>query len=170
MHNYSPLIVALALGSIGGSKSHCVQDGLMTGFTGPPSVEQMKSDQVRISWKNQVEYRECADDFVVKYWMKNQTTFPGGMEYAISDLSCRRPLIDASCDSVDITVEPGIVYVFQAVAREARGPVVNSNYSPSIEFKTSAVIGMTVTSPFPENRHIAALKFISFQFNARSKE
>ena len=136
------LITALLLGVIGGSKAHCTQEGLMTGFTGPPSVEQIKPGQVRISWKDKVEYRECADDFVVKYWIKNQTTKkPGrysGMEYAISDL------VDPSSDGLDVTVEPGIKYVFQSVARKDMGFIRGTEwkYSPSVEFTTISNTGM----------------------------
>ena len=39
---------------------------------GPPTVHQVKIDKVRVSWKDIVKNRECADQFLVKYWPRNQ--------------------------------------------------------------------------------------------------
>ena len=35
-------------------------------------MHQVKIDKVRVSWKDIVKNRECADQFLVKYWPRNQ--------------------------------------------------------------------------------------------------
>ena len=35
-------------------------------------MHQVQFDTVRVSWKDIVMNRECADQFLVKYWPRNQ--------------------------------------------------------------------------------------------------
>jgi len=48
------------------SLGYCCGNGKNSGFSGPPVVEQVAVDQVKVSWKDLVTHRECADSFVVK--------------------------------------------------------------------------------------------------------
>jgi hypothetical protein len=57
---------------------------MVSGFTGPPKVEQIDLATVRVSWEGLVTQRECADQFLVKYW---QRTNP--QSYLTSDLVCK---------------------------------------------------------------------------------
>jgi hypothetical protein len=43
---------------------------MVSGFTGPPKVEQIDLATVRVSWEGLVTQRECADQFLVKYWQR----------------------------------------------------------------------------------------------------
>jgi len=126
----SALIFTLVISSVLVPESHayCWQAGWNPGFKGPPTVHQVKIDKVRVSWKDIVKNRECADQFLVKYWPRNQP-----MQYQTTDL------VMTSDDSIDITVTPKITYQFQAVAREDKGVIggIDWNKSPTVEFKTS---------------------------------
>ncbi len=53
-----------------------------------------------------IEYRDCVDDFLVKFW---PAFYPD--TYVVSDL------VANDADSLDVAVTPKLVYVFQAVAR-----------------------------------------------------
>jgi hypothetical protein len=108
---------------------YCWAAGRNPGFSGPPKVEQIKIDVVRVSWENVVTLRECADNFVVKYWPRSAPN-----QYDITDL------VPTSDDFVDITVIPKIIYQFQAVAREDKGIIggVDWNKSPTVDYKTSS--------------------------------
>ena len=48
--------------------SYCWQVGWNPGFRSGPSIQQITLAKVRVSWAGIVENRECADQFVVKYW------------------------------------------------------------------------------------------------------
>ena len=51
---------------------------------GPPTVHQVKIDKVRVSWKDIVKNRECADQFLVKYWPRNQPMqYQGRRSYSV---------------------------------------------------------------------------------------
>jgi len=134
----SALIFTLVISSVLVPESHayCWQAGWNPGFKGPPTVHQVKIDKVRVSWKDIVKNRECADQFLVKYWPRNQP-----MQYQTTDL------VMTSDDSIDITVTPKITYQFQAVAREDKGVIggIDWNKSPTVEFKTST--GNRVVAP-----------------------
>ncbi len=73
-------------------------------------MEQVSLERVRVSWSEVLTNRECADQFLVKFWPKSSPN-----AYATSDL------VPNEADGVDIAVTPKIVYVFQAVAREDKG-------------------------------------------------
>lgn len=52
------------------AQAYCWEPGKNPSFTGPPVVEQVDIRQVRVSWFGLVSQRNCADQFLVKYWQK----------------------------------------------------------------------------------------------------
>ena len=108
---------------------YCWSAGKNPGFKGPPKITQISLDTVRVSWENLVINRECADSFVVKYW---PTSTPD--KYRVT------MIVEASENSVNITVKAGVQYHFQAVAREDKGVIggVDWNKSPPSHFTTSS--------------------------------
>ena len=51
--------------------SYCWQAGANPYFIDKPTIQQVSLSMVRISWADIVEDRECADQFLVKYWQNN---------------------------------------------------------------------------------------------------
>ena len=123
-------IATILLGCVIGSQAYCWQAGYNPGFTGPPTVYQVKLDTVRVSWKNIVKNRECADQFLVKYWQSTQPSV-----YYTTDL------VSATDNSTDIKVTPEIAYKFQAVAQEDKGLIggIDWNKSPIVEYMTTTL-------------------------------
>lgn len=117
-----------------GIQSYCWEPGKHPSFNGPPTVRQVSPDQVEVNWGDQIVLRECADNFLVKYWMRNRP--------ALYETS---PLVGQEANSIIVRVQPGVLYDFQAVAREEKGPVggVDWNKSPVVEFKTSRTSATT---------------------------
>ena len=107
--------------------AYCWEPGKNPSFTGPPVVSQVDYQTVRVSWFGLVQMRECTDQFLVKYWQKND---PQG--YNLTQL------LNPQVNSVDIKVVPMVDYEFQAVAREDKGSIagVNWNKSPITAFRT----------------------------------
>ena len=110
-------------------QAYCWQIGHNPDFTGPPKAEQVDLRTVRISWFGLVSYRHCTDQFLIKYWQKSDP-----IDYELTDL------VSKEVNSIDIKVTPKVEYQFQVVAREDKGIVggIDYNYSPTIDFKTSA--------------------------------
>lgn len=110
------------------SAGYCWQAGYNPGFTGPPKLEQVSIDTVRVSWDGIVKHRDCADQFLVKFWPRSSP-----QQYATSDL------VPPNVDFIDLKVTPKISYQFQAVAREDKGLIggIDWNKSPVTDFKTS---------------------------------
>ena len=49
----------------------CVGIGQNPTFKGKPLIQQLSDlSSVRVSWEGLVDYRECADQFLVSYWIK----------------------------------------------------------------------------------------------------
>ena len=44
--------------------------GANPGFRGPPRVEQVTLTSVRVSWDGLVTRKDCADQFIVKSWLR----------------------------------------------------------------------------------------------------
>lgn len=107
--------------------AYCWEPGKNPSFTGPPVVSQVDYQTVRVSWFGLVQMRECTDQFLVKYWQKND---PQG--YNLTQL------LNPQVNSVDIKVVPMVDYEFQAVAREDKGSIagVDWNKSPITSFRT----------------------------------
>lgn len=53
------------------SHGYCWQAGANPYFIDKPTIQQVSLSKVRISWEGIVEERECADQFLVKYWQNN---------------------------------------------------------------------------------------------------
>lgn len=52
----------------------CIGIGQNPTFTGRPRVEQMEDlASVKISWDGIVDYIECADNFLISYWVKGKS-------------------------------------------------------------------------------------------------
>ena len=81
-HKTCVVIIAVIACLTGLSQGYCWAAGRNPGFSGPPRIEQLKIDVVRVSWTNIVTKRECADNFVVKYWPRSAPN-----EYEVRDPS-----------------------------------------------------------------------------------
>ena len=124
-------LVLLALAAlVACAHGYCWQVGYNPGFTGPPKVEQVAINEVRISWEGIVTHRDCADQFLVKYWPR---TSPNAYETS--------ELVPPDVSYMQVKVTPKVTYQFQAVAREDKGLVggIDWNKSPIVDFKTSRV-------------------------------
>jgi hypothetical protein len=108
---------------------YCWEPGKNPTFTGAPVVEQIDIRTVRVSWFGLVNNRQCADQFLVKYW---QSCCP--QDFKTSELVTN----DASM--VEMMITPKVDYTYQAVAREDKGIIggIDWNKSPQTDFKTSA--------------------------------
>ena len=108
--------------------AYCWQNGLNPSFSGPPVVSAISANEVRVSWKDVVTNRRCADEFLVKYWKKN---YP--QDFKMSKL------VDADANFIDLTVLPDTAYLFQAIAREDKGSILGIDYNKArpVEFRTS---------------------------------
>ena len=103
----------------------CKSIGWNPSFNGPPTITQIESTSVLISWDHVIQTRECADHFFVKYW---KTRSP--QDYKLTDLISTRL---SSVILVDIN--PGAEYVYQVVAREVKSlGRIDYNRSPLTRF------------------------------------
>ena len=105
--------------------AYCWQIGWNPSFKGAPKVVQVDTTVVQVSWGHIIETRECADQFVVKYWKSRRPN-----DYTMTDL------ISVDLNSVLVTgIEPGVKYTFQVIAREDK-PLsrIEYNYSPTTSF------------------------------------
>ena len=116
--------------------AYCWKNGLNPGFSGPPVVSTISANEVRVSWKDVVMNRRCADEFLVKYWKKN---YPKDFKMS--------KLVDADANFIDLTVLPDTAYFFQAIAREDKGILgVDYNKALRVEFRTSNTTNIDITT------------------------
>jgi len=110
------------------ASAYCWEPGKNPKFTGPPKVEQVNVRKVRVSWFGLVEMRDCADQFLVKYWPSSSPS-----NYMTTTL------VNNDVNAIDVEVTPFVPYEFQAVAREDKGLIggIDWNKSDKTEFKTS---------------------------------
>ena len=92
------------------ASAYCWEPGKNPKFTGPPKVEQVNVRKVRVSWFGLVEMRDCADQFLVKYWPSSSPS-----NYMTTTL------VNNDVNAIDVEVTPFVPYEFQAVAREDKG-------------------------------------------------
>jgi hypothetical protein len=60
------LALVLAMPSV---SAYCWQPGRNPSFTAPPLVEQVSVNHLRVVWSDGIiSRRECADQFLVKFW------------------------------------------------------------------------------------------------------
>ena len=119
------VVLSCLLGYISLGSAYCWQIGWNPSFTGAPNVVQVDTTVVQVSWGNIIETRECADQFVVKYWKSGRPN-----DYIMTDL------ISVDLDSALVTgIKPGIKYNFQVIAREDKSlGRIEYNYSPTTIF------------------------------------
>ena len=116
--------------------AYCWQTGLNPSFSGPPVVSTISANEVRVSWKDIVTNRRCADEFLVKYWKKN---FPEDYK--------KSKLVGTDANFIDLTVLPDTTYIFQAIAREDKGILgVDYNKALRVEFRTRNTTNNNVTT------------------------
>ena len=113
------------MGYISLGSAYCWQIGWNPSFKGAPKVAQVDTTVVQVSWGNIIETRECADQFVVKYWKSGRPN-----DYIMTDL------ISVDLDSALVTgIKPGVKYNFQVIAREDKSlGRIEYNYSPTTIF------------------------------------
>ena len=108
-------------------EAYCPLIGSNPGFSGPPVVSTISDNVVRISWKDVVTKRECADGFEVKYWKRG---FPNSFVMS--------KYLDAEANFIDLTVFPNTNYIFQAIATVDKGILgIDYNRAPLVEFRMS---------------------------------
>lgn len=95
--------------------SACFCAGRNPGFKGPPVVEQVRLDRVRVSWGGLVTKEACADNFIVKYW---QRLFP--RDYRVTRLVHHR-------SEVEVEVVPKVIYHFQVGGKWIRNSGVKKS-------------------------------------------
>ena len=119
------VIVSCLLGYISVGNAYCWQIGWNPSFKGAPKVVQVDTTVVQVSWGNIIETRECADQFVLKYWKSRRPN-----DYIMTDL------ISVDLDSALVTgIKPGVKYTFQVIAREDKSlGRIEYNYSPTTSF------------------------------------
>jgi len=125
-----PIVIAfISFLNVPLARAYCWEPGRNPYFTGTPVVQQVDLRTVRVSWTGLVESVECADQFLVKYWPKNN---PQG--YVLSEL------INTDRFAIDLKITPKVQYVYQVIAREDKGSFAGIDYNKSkqTEFKTSA--------------------------------
>ena len=108
---------------------YCWQSGWSPSFSSDPVISQKDMYTITVSWDGIVTKKECADNFLVKYWKTSE----GMTNYEmIRGLS-------RNVDSVDIDVSKNIEYSFQVIATEDKGRIlgVDWNKSPIVKFRTS---------------------------------
>ena len=104
----------------------CIGLGRNPTFVAVPRVLQRDVSSVQISWNNIVKDLECADNFLVSYWIKGQPN-----NYKLTDF------LDAKAMGVTIGgLKPNVPYLFQVIAREDKGAILGIDYnrSPKVPF------------------------------------
>ena len=126
---YKLLLYCLLMSiNINSTKAYCWQAGWNPSFNGPPTITQVDSTTVRISWKDVIQNKECADGFLVKYSKGSHL----GRPYKLSAIQ------SAKTDALEINeIEPEVEYAYQVIAREDKGRQgVDYNRGPTITFRT----------------------------------
>ena len=82
-------------------------------FTFPPSVAQISSSKIRVSWNGIVEQLECVNNFIICYWPTI------AMDYSNEE---EHKFVTARKDTtyVDIEILPQVNYTLKIIAREKR--------------------------------------------------
>ena len=120
MLNYY-LILCIKIVLING---YCWQAGWNPSFNGPLSIIQYAPTSVQVSWKNIISQRECADQFVVKYWESHSPK-----SYKMSKR------VANNADAIILTgIKPEVEYAYQAIAREDKG-IFGVDYNKSKIYK-----------------------------------
>lgn len=104
----------------------CIGIGQNPTFTGPPRVEQMEDlSSVKVSWDGIVDYLQCADNFLVSYWIKG----------APHDYELTKFLPTSASSTVIPGIKINVPYVYQVIAREQKGILgIDYNRSPHVPF------------------------------------
>ena len=90
--------------------SYCSGPGQNPGFTSGPRVEQVSLTRVRVSWAGIVTKISCADQFIVKWWIKNDPN-----DYGLSRLLTTDKFSYVLDGGSDESVIPNREYAFQVV-------------------------------------------------------
>lgn len=104
----------------------CYGIGKNPTFTGPPRVEQMDDlSSVKVSWDGLVDYLECADNFLISYWIKGSPH-----NYVLTKF-----LPPTASSTVIPGIKLNVPYVYQVIARENKGILgIDYNRSPHVPF------------------------------------
>lgn len=110
------------------ANSYCPGPGANPSFVKGPKVEQVSLTSVVLTWTGLVKQDDCADQFLVKWWNRND---PGS--YELSDM------LTTSTTSYQVNgLSPHRSYAFQAIAREDKGWLgADWNKSPTVYFTTT---------------------------------
>lgn len=104
----------------------CIGIGQNPTFNGRPRVEQMDDlTSVKISWDGIVDYIECADNFLISYWVKGSP----------HDYELTKFLPTSASSTVIPDIKINVPYVYQVIAREQKGILgIDYNRSPHVPF------------------------------------
>lgn len=110
------------------SSSYCTGPGANPTFISGPTVQQVSLTSVLLSWEGLVKRLDCADQFVVKWWNRNDPS-----DYELSEM------LMTSTTSWQVNhLIPHRAYAFQAIAREDKGWLgAEWNKSPTVHFTTT---------------------------------
>merc|ERR1719402_796639 len=110
------------------SNSYCAAPGHNPDFLQAPRVEQVSLSSVVVTWTGLVTQLDCADQFVVKWWNRNDPS-----SYELSEM------LSTSTTSFQVNgLAPHRSYAFQAIAREDKGWLgADWNKSPTVYFTTT---------------------------------
>lgn len=110
------------------TSSYCTGPGKNPSFISGPTVEQVGLTSVVVSWEGLVKQLDCADQFVVKWWNRNDPS-----DYQLSDM-----LMTSVTSFQANHLTPHRAYAFQAIAREDKGWLgADWNKSPTVYFTTT---------------------------------
>lgn len=126
LSRWSSLVILSSLVML--ANSYCPGPGANPSFVKGPKVEQVSLTSVVLTWKGLVKQDDCADQFLVKWWNRND---PGS--YELSDM------LTTSTTSYQVNgLAPHRSYAFQAIAREDKGWLgADWNKSPTVYFTTT---------------------------------
>jgi len=108
--------------------SWCIGIGANPTFVATPTIKQLDIQSVYISWSKIVQDLECADNFLVSYWIRGQPH-----DYKLTEF------LSAQATGITISdLRPNVPYVFEVIARENKGVLgIDYNRSPKISFTIS---------------------------------
>ena len=103
------VLLLLTFGLFGSVRGYCSGLGANPGFSGAPRVQQVSLSRVRVSWPGLLTRPDCADDLLVKFWMRHDPN-----DYTLTEF------LPTDAVQVDIDVTPRVEYEFQVSTVQLR--------------------------------------------------
>ena len=106
------------------AEGNCWQDGEHPLLPAAPKIIQLTATKVKVSWASIINQEECADYFLVRYWISASPN-----NYLESDL----PLSNANHVILEGIV-PGVSYTYEVRAVQRKGVTNHTNISGKVTF------------------------------------